>query len=94
MNLVSGGRSMGYQVPKATHPWRRYQQPKEYSEDTVIEIEIKKISLKEYIKELSDNWDSMKINIPLDEWGTYYTKDVSDAIMARWIINVLKRNYA
>ena len=81
-----------YQVPKANHPWRQYPNKKKKAKskdrDDVIHI-------KEFLVEITDNWETYEIYIRKDIGGGGFrkVKTLPQKKIATWLASMVKKTY-
>jgi hypothetical protein len=80
---------MGYQVPKADHPWREYNRTKAKKEE-----ENKNKPLRIFLTEIVESWDEVKVVTSVyNREGEYSLKELPQTKIAAWLAGILKRNY-
>lgn len=90
-----------HQVPKSTHPWRKYKIVIGTKVTTVIKNVVNKepksniIPVKEFIRDLADNWDRSEVVLPYEFEGSHHAKLslLPQAKAASHIAGQLKRYY-
>ena len=83
-----GEHSKTWQKPKEDHPWRQYSSKIKKEEPSDI------IPLKEYLRDLADNFDKIEITTFTELGDRRHTlSTLSQRKAAAYICGVLKRNY-
>ena len=82
---------MGYQVPKANHPWRQYaNRPRTEGEEEKKHLKPVRV----FLTEIVESWDDVKIvTSSYNQEGEYKLGELSQTKIAAWLAGVLKRNY-
>ena len=82
-----------FQVPKENHPWRRYKNRENPTDETVTEKNQK--SVKVLITEIAECWDTMTvITTAYGREGEFRLAELPQSKQAAWIYSFLKRHYA
>jgi hypothetical protein len=87
---------MAYQQPKANHPWRTYPN-KRIEVEVELEVEVSPyIPVREFIKDLNENWDKIEVVLNREFEGSYTNRLclLPQAKQAAWIAGQLKRFFA
>lgn len=84
---------MPYQKPKDNHPWRNYSNRK-----TVIVVQEGTpgiIPVRDFIDDLSHNWEKIEITLAADFEGrrTFTLRELPQAKIAAWLAGMLKKHY-
>jgi hypothetical protein len=82
-----------FQVPKSTHPWRRYT-----NTITSIKVEVEEttyIPVREFLANIVGNWDHCEIVLPSEFEGSYkhFLRNLPQSKQASWIAGMLRRAY-
>lgn len=88
---------MGYQVPKADHPWRRYKDRFDDKGDELEKLKQKEKKVKpvkKFLSEIVESWESVEVvtNVYGRE-GRFNLTELPQEKIAAWIAGMLKRNY-
>lgn len=79
--------------PKEDHPWRQYRN-KKTSNGNGEEYETPSISLKEFLNNIVENWDTYKIPPANFEDREYISlSKISPDKQAEWLISFLKKHW-
>ena len=82
---------MGFQIPKANHPWRRY------ANREVEVVRKKKETIKPVrvlVEELVGNWEHIEVfTVAYGREGKFYLFELPQSRQAAWLAGLLKRNY-
>lgn len=84
---------MAYQVPKANHPWRRYANRENPTDEMPKEKHQK--SVKILISEFAESWDEIRVvTSAYGREGEFLLTELPQSKQAAWLAGLLKRNYA
>lgn len=83
---------MGYQVPKADHPWRQYKDRK-YTKRTPSSDKNKK-SVKIFVREIASSWENIEIyTYSYGKEGKFSLEELPYQKQAAWLAGMLKKAY-
>jgi hypothetical protein len=84
---------MAHQIPKQNHPWRKYSNRTNPSDET--NSEKKQKSVKILIQEFANSWDEIRIVTSVyGREGEFKLSELSQSKQAAWLAGLLKRHYA
>ena len=83
----------GHYTPKASHPWRRYANRTTPLTSEEKEAQEKLPSLKLFLTQIVENWDTY--SVPTDDFdeGTSKIKSMGDAKAAEWLVTFVRRTW-
>lgn len=83
---------MGYQVPKASHPWRRYANRPASEAPAAPVKKVKPVRM--FVLELVESWDHIEVIASMSSGSGHCSLvDLPQEKQAAWLANLLKRSY-
>lgn len=84
--------NIGYQVPKADHPWRQYANRPRANGEVEEKEHLKPVRV--FLTEIVENWEEVKVVTSVyNQEGEYKLMELPQTKIAAWLAGVLKRNY-
>jgi hypothetical protein len=81
---------MGYQVPRANHPWRRYADRRN-GEKPAKKVKLVKV----FLEEIIGNWEHIEVyTVAYGREDKFYLFELPQTRQAAWIAGLLKKSYA
>lgn len=84
---------MGYQVPKANHPWRQYpNRDLNTKKGRPKKRNIKSVQV--FICEIAESWGTIEVvTTAYGKEGRFTLKELPQTKQAAWLAGLLKKNY-
>lgn len=84
---------MAWQKPKSGHPWRRYSNRENPTDETPKEKHQKTVKI--LIQEFAASWDDIKVvTSAMGREGEFKLIELPQSKQAAWLASLLKRHYA